>query len=583
MVGLAEGATTSSDLNCVYIGPEHLVIGVPSGVSSCLVVALRIDARGTMDRSRFRDGLHRLGRGIVNVYLRRRSAPTSRSSTPGCPPTLSTLPASCAAMGRTLANVRALVLTHGHFDAYRLRGARPPGTERIPVSVHSARRRAGTSRGPQSGQGHRPGRATAPAVVPRLRRLEGRPRPRASERSEPLTLTGPRPGHALRTAHDLWSRATLQGSLTLDMPPSMPCFIEQHRSRRWPSATGEPRPMVGAGSADPVDGAALARPARGHRGRLCCPAMADHERAASVRRSCGCAPVARPWERAPEQRDRPVVDGLWTGPRPISETRGSTPPRSGRGGHSSACWKGRETADEAAGVALVESTWAAVLRALHVPRIPCVTVDPDLSFGRDPRCPRARSTRVPELAAVRGRGLAAGLAPGPRQGRNGEPDPLVQGSRHVDSPSVRTIGPSGPSSARPRATSARESPMRREHRSRGRRLCGPGQPRKIERMRELGATVIEPATTSTTRAAHRRRMRRARGDAARRRRRPAHLARAATLALEVTDAAEAGCCRCRRRGRAGRQRALMDGVGSWLRHAAPAVGSSASRPRAQRR
>ena len=83
---------------------------------------------------RIRDGLHRLGNGVVNVYLVADGTDVTIIDA-GVPGYWADLPGELAAMGRTLADVRALVLTHGHSDhigfAERARQER-----RMPVSVH---------------------------------------------------------------------------------------------------------------------------------------------------------------------------------------------------------------------------------------------------------------------------------------------------------------------------------------------------------------------------------------------------------------------------------------------------------------
>ena len=80
-------------------------------------------------------GIRRLGPGLVNVYLLEdRGAVTIVDA--GAPGYWSTLPEELAAMGRTLDDVRAVVLTHGHSDhigfAERIRHDRG-----VPVRVHA--------------------------------------------------------------------------------------------------------------------------------------------------------------------------------------------------------------------------------------------------------------------------------------------------------------------------------------------------------------------------------------------------------------------------------------------------------------
>jgi glyoxylase-like metal-dependent hydrolase (beta-lactamase superfamily II) len=79
-------------------------------------------------------GIHRIGAGLVNSYLLEESGEITIVDA-GAPGYWNDLPAELAAMKRTLADVRALVLTHAHVDhvgfAERLRSERG-----VPVSVH---------------------------------------------------------------------------------------------------------------------------------------------------------------------------------------------------------------------------------------------------------------------------------------------------------------------------------------------------------------------------------------------------------------------------------------------------------------
>ncbi|HSS36579.1 MAG TPA: MBL fold metallo-hydrolase [Patescibacteria group bacterium] len=79
-------------------------------------------------------GIHRLGSGIVNSYLVE-DAGSITIVDAGAPAYWGELPAELATMGRSLDDVRAVVLTHGHSDhigfAERIRRER-----NVPVSVH---------------------------------------------------------------------------------------------------------------------------------------------------------------------------------------------------------------------------------------------------------------------------------------------------------------------------------------------------------------------------------------------------------------------------------------------------------------
>jgi glyoxylase-like metal-dependent hydrolase (beta-lactamase superfamily II) len=83
---------------------------------------------------RIASGIHRIGAGLVNSYLLEEGGEITIVDA-GAPGYWNDLPNELGAMGRSFADVRALVLTHAHIDhvgfAERLRRERG-----VPVSVH---------------------------------------------------------------------------------------------------------------------------------------------------------------------------------------------------------------------------------------------------------------------------------------------------------------------------------------------------------------------------------------------------------------------------------------------------------------
>jgi glyoxylase-like metal-dependent hydrolase (beta-lactamase superfamily II) len=104
---------------------------------------------------RLAPSLHRLGEEIVSCYLVEEAGEVTIIDA-GVPAYYAELTAELAAMGRTIEDVRALVLTHGHDDhcgfAERLRVEHA-----VPVSIHEldAALARGEAKNPSAGMGER--------------------------------------------------------------------------------------------------------------------------------------------------------------------------------------------------------------------------------------------------------------------------------------------------------------------------------------------------------------------------------------------------------------------------------------------
>ena len=110
-------------------------------------------------------GIHRIGsNSIVNVYLVEEAGEVTIVDA-GVPGFYGDLPGELAAMGRAMAEVRALILTHGHTDhigfADRLRQDR-----QIPVSVHEVDAALARGEVPNPSKGFGPDQARSVDRVP---------------------------------------------------------------------------------------------------------------------------------------------------------------------------------------------------------------------------------------------------------------------------------------------------------------------------------------------------------------------------------------------------------------------------------
>ena len=157
---------------------------------------------------RLTPSLHRLGEAIVCCYLLEEAGEVTVIDA-GVPAYFAELTAELAAMGRTIEDVRAIVLTHGHEDhigfAERLRVERG-----VPVSVHEFDRGPGARRGREPERWH--GRAQAP--LPAALRAVAH----ATRRDADQGADG---GRHLRPGHDAWTcRARCASSIHPDTPPA---------------------------------------------------------------------------------------------------------------------------------------------------------------------------------------------------------------------------------------------------------------------------------------------------------------------------------------------------------------------------
>jgi glyoxylase-like metal-dependent hydrolase (beta-lactamase superfamily II) len=89
----------------------------------------------TIGPMKITDGIHRLGIGMINSYLVADGGGVTIIDA-GLPGYWSALPGELAAMGHSLADVRAIVLTHGHSDHLGF-AERARRTRGLPVSVHA--------------------------------------------------------------------------------------------------------------------------------------------------------------------------------------------------------------------------------------------------------------------------------------------------------------------------------------------------------------------------------------------------------------------------------------------------------------
>ena len=102
---------------------------------------------------RLAPSLHRLGDEIVSCYLVEEAGQVTLIDA-GVPAYYADLTAELAAMGRTIEDVRALVLTHGHDDHYGF-AERLRAEHGVPVSIHEldVALARGEAKNPSAGMG----------------------------------------------------------------------------------------------------------------------------------------------------------------------------------------------------------------------------------------------------------------------------------------------------------------------------------------------------------------------------------------------------------------------------------------------
>ncbi len=245
-------------------------------------------------------GIRRLGKGLVNAYLVEEAGAVTIIDA-GVPGYYGELPAELAAMGRSLGDVKALVLTHGHSDhigfAERLRKER-----NVPVSVHEADAALARGEVPNPAKGLGPTR-----IRPLIEflwytmRKGGLRIPRLVEVStfgDGATLDVPGAPQVILVPGHTPGSAALHVAEP-ERPVHRGCPRDLRRDDRRVRAAGRPvhrRPRAGR---------RVARPARGHRG----DARPARPRPALDRRG-GRGRAARPRVR----RRRPAMT-LGSGPR----------------------------------------------------------------------------------------------------------------------------------------------------------------------------------------------------------------------------------------------------------------------------
>ncbi len=239
-----------------------------------------------------RPGIRRLGKGLVNVYLLEEAGEITIVDT-GAPGYWKELPSELAAMGRTMDDVRALLLTHAHSDhigfAERIRRERR-SRERPPGRCRAGARR-GEAGARQHGRGTEAGASAPSRASPPSRSRTGCARD-ADRRGRDI-LDGAMldvPG-APRVIHVPGHTA---GSVAFHAP-ARDASSSATRSSTRNVITGRRDPTSRPSSMPTTAGGRLAATPGGLAASFVLPGHGDAWRAASRRRSGG--PQERPGRR----------------------------------------------------------------------------------------------------------------------------------------------------------------------------------------------------------------------------------------------------------------------------------------------
>ena len=177
-------------------------------------------------------GIRRIGSGMVNSYLVEEAGAVTIIDA-GAPGYWGDLPRELAAMGRTLADVRAVVLTHGHSDhigfAERIRRERG-----VPIQVHELDAALARGEVPNPAKGMGPARSARCSISSSSRSATGCSGSRGSRRS-PRSATAPR-----WTCPDRRGSSSCPGTRPAAPPSTSRRTTRCSSATRWPPWPSRP-------------------------------------------------------------------------------------------------------------------------------------------------------------------------------------------------------------------------------------------------------------------------------------------------------------------------------------------------------